>query len=476
MRPLSLSRAVHLLDGLQGSVVGVGVTAFPRAGLVDVIPSYRIVCLRKTGDLRALRRKTPVFCLEEDSGGEPGPGDSFRLLSHPATRKYLGGLPKPVHLLLYQSTPELEDLARTDGWHLLANPGALRIRTSDRAFFQGMVNRLDFPIIPGGMSSLKRFVTRSYAAWAEELGPRLAIQLPDITQGGGRSTFFVKSAEDYQGVVDRIRGASLWGKRLNRVLVRRTVDGEPASISVCVTPRGALVAGFQSQIIDPPFARGVPAQGVFFGHSWGGSCWPGAVEREARRLGGTVGRILGSMGYRGILGLDVVVMREEGMIYPVELNPRLTAAFPLVSRLQVKNGEAPVELFHVLSFLAPSLIPEDAGVVERREIRGGQILLFRGLGEKPLKPLPEAGLYSISGDSLADLHFMGEAWEMTEAGDGDSFVLTDGPPEGSLETADPLFRMGRLLFASPVQEPGGRLTARAGEAVERVLARIFGQP
>jgi len=36
------------------------------------------------------------------------------------------------------------------------------------------------------------------------LGPELVIQLPDIGQGGGRGTFFVRSAEAYDLLVELV--------------------------------------------------------------------------------------------------------------------------------------------------------------------------------------------------------------------------------------------------------------------------------
>ena len=52
-----------------------------------------------------------------------GPRDSLALLSHPAVRRHLAGLPRPVHLLLYQSYPELEALSRSEGWASYGQPG-----------------------------------------------------------------------------------------------------------------------------------------------------------------------------------------------------------------------------------------------------------------------------------------------------------------------------------------------------------------
>jgi len=61
--------------------------------------------------------------------------NSADLLAHPAVKGFLKRLPHPKYLLLYQNYPELEIVAKQEGWNLLANPASLRIRVAERAFF-----------------------------------------------------------------------------------------------------------------------------------------------------------------------------------------------------------------------------------------------------------------------------------------------------------------------------------------------------
>jgi len=292
---------------LKGSVVGVGVTAYPRTGLSGLVSGYRIACIRRTGDLPAIRRITEVFCLEETEGRAlPEAADSSVLLSHPLTRRYLSRLPQPVYLLLYQSSFEIEELARKNGWRLLANPAALRARVGDRSFFQRLVVSLGLPPIPGCIVSHKRFFERSYKAWARDLGSRIVIQLPDVLRGGGRSTFFVDDDRDLSLLKDLIGTGNWQGTGLKRVSVRAFVEGEPSSLTACILRKGTVMSPLQRQIIDPPWVEGVPSNGVFGGHSWGGDMWGRGLREEARRQGLAVARFLAAMGYLGVFGLDLM--------------------------------------------------------------------------------------------------------------------------------------------------------------------------
>ncbi len=467
------------LRTVGGSFVGVGVTAFSRAGLAGILPGYQVVCLRETADLSMLRRSMEVFCLEEALGGPvDGPEDSQVLLSHPATRRRLSRLAQPVHLLLYQSYAELETLAKKEGWHLLANPAALRVRAGDRAFFHQAVLRLGLPAIPGTVVSLELFLKRGYGEWVRNLGPRLVIQLPDVLRGGGRSTFFIDTESRFTQVQGLLRSAWWQGKRIHRVSVRERRKGQPASVAACIMHEGVHVSPLQRQIIDPPWVSGVLSDGVFGGHSWGGPSWPEGVERQARAQALALARVLASMGYRGVFGLDLLVDSEAGTVIPVELNPRLTGAFPVLTRLQAAQGTVPLELLHALSLLDPAAAPpfrvSDHETPSAR-LRGAHLVLFRGEGRRPGQGAPpRPGIYARE-EPGRGIRWAGEGWDPREIAGPGRFVLVEGPSAGGrTETlgSGPLDRAGRLIFSESVMDADGRLDPAAIDAAARILDLI----
>ncbi len=299
-----LKQIKQIFSSLDGPIIGVGMTAFSRIVPASFLPSYRILCNQKTCDLSLLREKVPVFCLCETLGADYSikVENSFQLLSEPCVEEFLNRWKGPKYLFLYQNYPELENLSEKKGWRLLANPSELRIRVGQRSFFERTVSDLGLPKIPGGIFPWSVMEERSYENWAEELGPKFVVQLPEIKKGGGRGTFFVGSKGKYDSLQKRLANGIWRGTRLTSVLVRRFLDGIPASVAICATRNGILISGLQKQLIDLPYCRGFDENGVFCGHVWGGNTWPESVLTKAREQAAE-GRqppcLSGLQGYRG---------------------------------------------------------------------------------------------------------------------------------------------------------------------------------
>ena len=230
----------NLFDSVRGTISGVGITAYSRIIPAYFCQPYYIIALRKTLDLPLLRKRVEIFCLEEEMGHfvEAEGFNSASLLSHPSVREFLKKMTGPRYLLLYQNYPELEDLAEREGWVLLANPSSLRMRVADRAFFHRMADRLKLNRVPGDIYPISDFFASDYEYWAQEIDSQFVVQFPEIRQGGGRGTFFVKSDSDYQRVQKTLRGGTWRGIELETAAIHRFMDGMPASLALCLTRHG----------------------------------------------------------------------------------------------------------------------------------------------------------------------------------------------------------------------------------------------
>jgi hypothetical protein len=464
-----------LFESLPGTFIGVGMTAFSRILPASFLENYHILALHKTGDLPLLRKKAHVFCLEEETEIPiPSPvQNSESLLAHPRTRRFLDGISHPKHLLLYQDYPALRSAAGTNGWTLLANPPELRLAVGTRRFFKRMAADLGLPQTPGDIYPIAVIHKKGYEEWCRLLGPDFVVQLPEIERGGGRGTFFIRRKEDYHQLQHRL-SENLWRDTpLESVSIHKFLDGIPASLVVCVTRHGTLVSSLQRQLLDLSCCGDFAEDGVFCGHAWGASPWPEAARKSAFEQACRIGDFLGTLGYKGILGIDFIVHETEGKACPIEINPRLTGALPMLSLLHLQSGTIPMEAFHMLEFLEiPYWIDREA--LNRRyaeTVQGSHLLVFRPQGSEnrdnvPLRP----GLYEYD-PSNGGGRFLRETLEYEHIQSENQFILTDGP---RLTTGkepsywDSHSRLCRLLFSYPVMDIKGVLSHQASLAAEWV--------
>jgi hypothetical protein len=472
----------NLFDSVAGTITGVGITAYSRIIPAYFHQPYYIIALRKTLDLPLLRNRAEVFCLEEEIGHfvEEKVFNSESLLSHPSVKAFLKKITGPRYLLLYQSYPDLEKLAEREGWVLLANPASLRTRVADRAFFQKMANQLELNRVPGHVYPLKDFFAFDYAYWAQKIGPELVVQFPEIRQGGGRGTFFVKSDSDYQRVLKILKEGTWRGIEIQSAAIHKFMDGIPASLALCLTRHGILFSGLQRQLIDLPYCGDMPENGIFCGHSWGETGWSSHVQAEAVRQARLIGEYLAAIGYKGILGIDFLINRDNKQVYPLECNPRFTGAFPMLSQLQLRHNIIPMDVFHMLEFLDLPYEMDTASMNASygEAIRGSHLILFRGSNALLRgEGLREAGLYERDPES-GRITFVGDASDYREIRNERQFILIDGPPdlyENGLALIDPLQRLCRLLFPSPIVSEEETLSPEILSAVDWVYEQMFGK-
>jgi hypothetical protein len=480
LRDLGDARA--LFRSLGGTIAGVGMTAFSRIAPAYFLDTYPIASLRKTADLETLRSKGQVFCLEDSLGGpaQEQVVHSGALLNHPATRAFLKRFDPPRSLMIYQSYPELESLAEAEGWNLLANPAALRARLAGRRFFREMLQSLKIQGVPGAVHPLEDVIETGYETWCAKMGPRFVLQLTEITQGGGRGTFFVRSPGDYERIRALLKGGSWRGIRLKGALVSRFVEGVPASMALCVTRHGVVRSRLQRQLIDLPYCDDMAEQGIFCGHAWGQEDpWPQWVPEAAGKQARSIGEFLSRRSYRGILGIDFVVSLAEHRVYPLEINPRLTGAFPMLSMLHAGQHLMPFEVFHILEFMNVDYSVDVDALNEAysRPIQGSHLLVFLKRAGKGPGPGPmDAGLYEMGPQGTCFIH-RGPALDFSDLKGDNQFIIVDGPPQtggSSFGSTDPLYRLCRLLFPGPVLDQDGSLCKNAAQAVRWAWERIAG--
>lgn len=441
-----------------GSVVGLGVNAFPRAGIANLVNDYQILCIQESSDLEFIRKKIKTISLKGDIKGRVNKLNTLSLLRHGEVQKYIESLGRNVNLFVYRSSERIEAIADKLGVRILSNRSKIRDVYEDKWEFRGLAEKAGLRIIPGEQMMIDQFGAELFEDMQKKYGPKLVFQITDYKKGGGIGTFFINHLKDFEKFHGYVKRRRKDGRNLQRVNVTKFIEGESASINGCITRYGVLTSLVQRQIVD---VRGVVGyygrSGVFCGHDWG-ERYSEEINKKARKLVKDLGELMRDGGYRGIFGIDLVVNRSTNEVSMVECNPRYTGAFPVYSMMQAENGEIPMDAWHLL---------EQAGVdyemdfdeVQKSyyQVKWGAQLILHNLERAWVKVGGEVkpGVYQLrrvkSKGHIVNEEWVRDGFTYQDLKSEDELVLTDGVSKQGMKLK-PGARMGRVIFKREVMK------------------------
>ena len=463
----------------------MGVSAFMRVMPAFFLHNYRIIAYKDSRDLDEVGRYCSVFSLqrdypEEDASSEDSVDSTF-LLRNPRVQQHINAFRGRINLFVYQTTEGIEEVCGKFGWNIIGNPASVRMEFGHKGRFREILQRLGLPVISGEQISRDELISSGYHGLSLRLGGHMVFQLPDITKGGGRGTFFIRSEKDYRDFLGCISNGSYRGYQVNTINVTTLTEGFPASVAVCSTQRGALISGIQTQIMDIPEVLKVHrGNGFFCGHDWTYRSYSPSLHERIMKIAQKLSGYMWGRGYRGIFGIDLIVDEEANEVYPVECNTRYTGAFPMLSMLHVQNGAIPMDLFHILEFLDVDYeIDVDAlNEAYRKPITGAHIILFNK-GHVPLRVGGDArsGVYRYD-PGRHRIEFVRGGVRYDDLREEDEFILTDGVPRrGSIVVFhDELTRICRILFPCQIIESPTKLSDKARGIINLVYDHLDLRP
>jgi hypothetical protein len=441
--------------------VGVGERAYPRLGPALFTPGYGILCAVQTADLPEIRRLAKVECLQEILPGARPPSDTFSILRQAGLAGGTQFLGQGGSLLLYRQTAQIRRMADAMGWRILANPPETRLPWENKASFRGRLLDMGLPALQFEILELESLGGDECSRLMDRWGGPIVLQIPCFPQGGGRSSFVVREPAEIIDLRAEWGRGNHRGHRFSQVMASPWLSGISASMEGCVTPWGVLVSPLQLQLVDIPEVLPPNGFGRFCGHQWGAGI-PGAgwVQEMATSITIKVGNAMAAEGYRGVFGLDFLVENGGRAIWALECNPRYTGAFPTLTLLQWAHGLAPLEAFHVMSWLRDDpveLPPELLEATSRPVGPAAQILLFnRDPWDTQVSQELPSGLYEwVQAEGKG--RRKGPALPFPAAGlcKTEDFLILDGPPLPGhrLKPGRELERVARIIFFRDVVDP-----------------------
>jgi predicted ATP-grasp superfamily ATP-dependent carboligase len=444
-------------DSVKAPIFGVGVYAFDRLGLEDVMENYRLLALRYSLDTKLIEKDVEVFSLEKGMGTAhlKEPRNSTTVISNSRTKEYLSRFGSEIALIVYKSSSKMERVCQENGWTLIAPPVKFGKKLfEDKIKFRGILEEIGAPPPPGEILPAANL---DFHKLKSKYGAPFVVQHP--RRGGGKGTFFIYSEDHLRNAMLKLRVQDVEGEEVAEdlstleVIVAKYIRGPSPSITGCVTRHGILSTNPQYQLIDiPELYNPTKGSGLFCGHDWSSSKFSPEIEKQAYNIVEKVGKYFQKFGYKGIFGVDFVLEEETQKLYVTESNPRLLGSFPALTMAQIYNNEPPVIAFHILEYLDAKYeidLAQINGLMRRPKI-GAQMFPHNLTGHwVRSNGRVRAGVYRLDAPKRPNLHFVRPGYALKHLKHNDEFLLTDGVLQKRAHYS-PNRRLGRILTLRPV--------------------------
>jgi len=261
------------------------------------------------------------------------------LLRDPEVQEHLrrrGGTPMIAMVFFDEETEEIcEEL----GYNLILPPDELRRRLDSKIVTTQLGNEAGAPSVPNVLGTASTYDELTALSTDNGLGTDLVVQTP--YGDSGKTTFFVKSEDDWDEHEENIVGEQL--------KVMKRIDNKAAAVEACITRHGTIVGPFMTDL------TGYPELTPYKGGWCGNDLFPEALTTKQRTAAiehvRRLGDRLAKEGYKGFLEIDVLVDLATDEVYLGELNPRISGASSMTNVTAGAYADVPLFLFHLLEFM-----------------------------------------------------------------------------------------------------------------------------
>ena len=259
--------------------------------------------------------------------------DTHELLQNPQVMEFINKLSNP-QILVFKNTNQIERICAGNNWKLL-NPSAELANKVEQK-----VSQIEW------LGELGKFLPEHKIEICGDLnwtGEKFILQFNRSHTGSG--TILIESAEQLEDIKTQ------FPKR--DVRITKYINGDLFTNNNSVTKNGVLFGNISYQITGlSPFTT---QKFATIGNDWGfaNSFLKEEQKTDFLEIAKEVGEKLQKDGWRGLFGIDVILEKETGKMYLIEINARQPASTTFESTLQTPNESGEITTFeaHLIGLL-----------------------------------------------------------------------------------------------------------------------------
>lgn len=441
-------------------LAGIGLVPWTRLGPERWFKNYKIASLYGW-DLQNVEGAPTVVSLAGNNDEMPHLPklNSQRLLENAEFQQLIKTEFAGYDFLTYKPVVPPKELA---GHKFLSVNGVLTSTLENKVEFRANFADLNIPF-PAYRIVNRADLRADDATLQDLLAGRSRVILQDEMLSGGRGTFKVSDVSGLAYALDSIEALE-GGQRI--VVSDMVENARERSVQCVATQYGTFVGHLQKQIIANPLLANLD---VHDGDRFcGGEISPNDPLRslypEIREHALAIGARLAKLGYRGIFSVDCLV-DQNGKVFVLEVNPRLTGMTPLVTALYREGKDIPFYLLHMLEAAGIDYEITDETVAEMPPEGSLMVLHSQQNTTTQIAASPQSGLYN-----LADLSFVGKQYRLPGGVDEKHLLVQQYTPPGF--KIKPGGRLVTILTNSQVTDDNDRLLPEITQAVQHLLNQV----
>jgi len=462
VRPMlnGLSEIYQYFRDRQTPVYFVSPTAYNVLGIEQWISAFRYVTYFDSFDGQHPRSFTPTHQGPRDF--ESFESVNTYLLGNKEVADYLDAHGRG-QVLLVMFDEETEDRCKELGLDIALPPRELRERIDSKIVTTELGNEAGVPSVPNVLGKVSSYKGLKKLAKSASLGSDLVVQLP--YGDSGRTTFFIKSREDFDEHEEALVGEHL------KVMPR--IEHFPGTVEACATRHGTLVGPIQTDLTG--FPELTPYRGGWAGNDIFPDVFDKKTRKAVRRMASRLGDRLYEIGYKGVFCMDFLLDTDSGAVYLGEINPRISGASPMTNLITSTYGGVPLFLFHMLEF-ADVDWTVDLDAVQERWLdfdEWSQLVLKQVTDEVELiTEAPPSGLWRMRADG--EIEFVREEtdWHTVRTPDEAFYLRVYGAGEYRYPGAD----IGVIVTHGRMQTDDRELLDRGRVWAAAMAKRFHGVP
>jgi len=440
----SLSDIYRFFRTLETPIYFVSGTPFNLLGLGQHVPSLHYINYFDCFDGHHYRVFTPhgtsddeFTCMEDVVN---------HLLAHPQVEDFVEETGKGL-MTTVMLNEQSETLAKKLGLKVALPPESLRSEIDSKIVTTRLGNEAGVASVPNTMGTADSYSELQALANSANLGSDLVVQTP--YGDSGRTTFFIKSEDDWRKHDEQIIGEQL--------KVMKRIDHYSGTVEGVATRNGTLVGPMLMETVG--HEELTPYKGGWSGNEADPKQFDKDLTDRVVAMVKALGDRLYKEGYRGTFCMDFLVDTATNDAYLGEINPRICGASSLTNLITQKYGGIPLFLFHLLEYLDVEW-EVDLDAIQQRwtDYDCWSTLVLKNTDEEVeiLANAPVSGIWRM--EENEDLHFVRRSWDWSNASsEREAFFLRIlGPGEYTYKGAD----LGIALLRGRVQDDDGALLPR----------------